>query len=131
MLAELVRLALVVGLLVVLPGVLLVNAVLPPGRSSVRGLERAYLSVAGGALLLMLVGVVLGFLPHSGQGYFETLATGMPSVELAMIAVCVLLGYVGLRRGAYPRVEAMLQRRRAERPETEAAPPASSTLQTR
>lgn len=107
MLLELVRLTLAVGLLVVFPGALLVNAVFPPGRTSVRGLERAYLALAGGTLLLILVGVTLGLLPHSDQGFFETIATGMPNVELAMLGVSVLLGYVGLRRGAY----AMLERR--------------------
>lgn len=106
MLLDLLRLLLVVGLLVVLPGWLLVNAAFPPGRTSVRGLERAYLCVGGGILVLILVGVLLGFLPHGKHGFFSTLGTGMPNVELAMLGVCLLFGYVGLQRGAYPRVAA-------------------------
>lgn len=107
MLIELLRLVLVVGLLVVLPGWLLVNALFPPRRSSRLGwAERAYLSLVGGILLLILVSVLLGFLPHDGRGYFQTIATGMPNVELATLAVSALLFYVGLHRGAYPRVAA-------------------------
>lgn len=107
MLAEILRLLLVVGLFVALPGWLLVNAAFPPGRSQIRGIERAYLSLSGGILLLILVSVVLGFLPGSdGHGFFQTLGTGMPNVELAMIGASLLLGYVGLQRGAYPRVAA-------------------------
>lgn len=105
MLLELVRLVLVVGLLVALPGWLLVNALFPPQRGSRLGFaERAYLSLAGGILLLILVSVLLGFLPHEGRGYFQTLATGMPNVELATLLVSGILFYVGLHRGAYPRV---------------------------
>lgn len=110
MIADLLRLALVVGLLVVLPGWLLVNALFPRGRSSLQGLERGYMVVGAGILLLILVGVLLGFLPHSGDGFFQTLGTGFPHVEIAMLAVSLLLGYVGLHRGAYPRVAARYPR---------------------
>lgn len=107
MLAEMLRLLLVVVLFVALPGWLLVNAVFPPGRSALRGMERAYVSVAGGILLLIFVGVVLGLLPHQdSHGFFQTFATGLPNVELAMIGTSILLGYIGLQRGAYPRVAA-------------------------
>lgn len=111
MLAELLRLVLVVGLLVVLPGWLLVNAVFPPFRGQVRGLERAYLVLGSGILLLVLVGVLLGFLPHTGRvGFFQTMAVGFPHVELAMLATSLVLGYVGLHRGAYPRLAARYPR---------------------
>lgn len=103
---ELLRLTLAVGLLVALPGWLLVNALFPPGRARLGWMERGYLSLAGGVLVLVLVGVLLGLLPHDGTGYFQTLATGLPNVELATLAVSGLLFYVGLLRGAYPRVAA-------------------------
>jgi uncharacterized membrane protein len=110
MLVDLLRLLLVAGLLVVLPGWLLVNALFPRGRSSVQGLERGYLVVGGGILVLILVGVLLGFIPHTGTGYFQTMAVGFPHVELAMLAVSLLLAYMGLQRGAYPRVAARYPR---------------------
>ncbi|GEM_PF-5540462 len=103
---SLAGLLVVVPLLVVLPGWLLVNALFVPRRVALGWMTRAYLAVAGGALLLSLVGVILGLLPHRKTGYYETLATGAPTVELAMLAVMALLFYVGLVRGAYPRVAA-------------------------
>lgn len=102
MLFTTLRLAVVVTLLVIIPGVLLVNALIPPATRRVSRFERAYLSIAGGAMLLMLVGVTLGSLPHDGEGYFRTFATGFPFVELAMLGVSAVLFYVGMRRGAYP-----------------------------
>jgi uncharacterized membrane protein len=110
MLVELVRLLLVAGLLVVLPGWLLVNALFPRHRSHLRGLERGYMVVGGGVLVLILVGVLLGLIPHARTGFFQTMAVGFPHVELAMLAVSLLLGYVGLQRGAYPRVAARYPR---------------------
>lgn len=106
MLLELLRLALALALLVVLPGILLVNALFPAPRSSLTRLERGYLAVASGILLLMLVGIVLGFLPHGERGWFRTLATGFPLVELASLGVSAVLFWVGLVRGAYPRLSA-------------------------
>ena len=106
----LLRLVLVLALLVLLPGAILVNALFPPPRSTLTRLERGYLAVAGGILLLMLVGVVLGLLPGGERGHFRTLATGAPTVELALLAVSVLLFWVGLQRGAYPRVAARFPR---------------------
>jgi uncharacterized membrane protein len=102
MLLELLRLALVTGLLVVLPGFLLVSAVFTPGRLT--RLEKAYMSVAGGILLLVLVGVVLGFLPHGQRGFFQTTATGSPNVELVTLALSLVLFSIGLQRGAFPRL---------------------------
>jgi len=102
MLLEILRLLVVTGLLVILPGFLLVNAVFRPGRLT--WLERAYMSLAGGILLLILVGVVLGFLPHGSRGFFQTTATGSPNVEFATLAVSVVLFSVGIQRGAYPRL---------------------------
>ncbi len=92
----------VAAFLVVLPGVLLVNAAFPPGRLS--RLERGYLSVAGGVLLLILVGVVLGLFPHGDRGFFQTAATGLPNVEIATLAVSLVLFHLGLQRGAYPNI---------------------------
>jgi hypothetical protein len=109
MIAEGVRLVLVVGLLIVLPGWLLVNAVFP--RRTFRGIERAYVVVATGILELMLVATALGFLPHgSGSGWYSTFATGFPSVELAALAACIVLFWIGLVRGAYPKVQARYPR---------------------
>jgi uncharacterized membrane protein len=105
MLVELLRLAAALFLLVLVPGFVLVQAAFPPARTRARiaPLERAYITVVGGIVLLILVGVTLGFLPHGqGRGYFQTLATGSPNVELALLAVTVVLFYVGLQRGAYP-----------------------------
>lgn len=107
---SLVGLALVTILLVALPGWLLVNAAFPRPRSRLSWIERGYLSLAGGAMLLMLVGVILGLLPHGERGYFSTLATGTPNVELAMLALSGVAFYVGLVRGAYPRVAARFPR---------------------
>ena len=107
---SLVGLVLVTLLLVALPGWLLVNAAFPPRRSRLTWLERGYLSVAGGILLLIFAGVVLGLLPHGGHGFFSTWATGLPNVELAMLGLSVLSFYVGLVRGAYPRLAARFPR---------------------
>lgn len=113
MLLELLRLALVLAFLVVLPGVVLVNALFPGPRSTLTRLERGYLAVSGGVLLLMLVGVVLGFLPRGERGWFQTMATGFPFVEAAMLAVTAGLFFLGLGRGAYPRLAPRLSRARA------------------
>ena len=101
MLFTLLRVILVAALLVTLPGVLLVNALLPPGKARLRRSERALLAFAGGVFLMMLVGVVLGSLPHGDKGIFGpwTVAAG---VVLASVALLV----VGARRGAYPRLVA-------------------------
>lgn len=109
MLVEALRLLLVAALLVALPGWLLVNAAFP--RRTFRGVERLYLVAAGGTLALMFVATLLGFLPHAGdRGWFTTYATGFPTVELATGAACVLLFWIGLARGAYPRVAARYPR---------------------
>lgn len=111
MLLELLRLALVLLLAVALPGLLLVNALFPTSRARLTATERGYLAVAAGILLAMLVGVTLGSIPHGdGRGYFQTMATGFPHVEIALLAVSALLFYVGLVRGAYPRVAARYPR---------------------
>lgn len=109
MLVEVSRLVLVVLLLFALPGYLVVNAAFP--RRTFRGLERGYLVLATGALALMAVGVALGLLPRGGErGWFTTSATGFPSVELATAAACVALFWVGLVRGAYPKLAARYPR---------------------
>jgi hypothetical protein len=108
MLAETLRFLLVGALLVILPGFLLLQALLPPGRASLRGPERAFLTIVGGFVVVTLVGLVLGFLPHKPgeDGHYSTLATGAPTVEIVLLLVCGLLFYVGLARGAYPRLTA-------------------------
>ena len=106
MILEALRLALVVGALVALPGFLLVQAAFPPDRSSLSRGERGYFSVVCGILVVIFVGVVLGFLPHGQRGYFSTVATGFPHVEVALLVVSGGLFFVGLRRGAFPRLEA-------------------------
>lgn len=110
MLAEVLGIVLGTLLLVVLPGFLLVQAVFPPARSSLTRLERGYLAVAGGILLLILVGSILGFLPHGERGFFTNVRTGFPNVELALLAVSLALFWAGLARGAYPRVAARYPR---------------------
>lgn len=104
MLAELLRLAAAILLLVVLPGYLLVQAAFPPVKNRIGVTERAYLSFVGGIVVLILVGVTLGFLPHGDRGWFQTSATGAPNVEIALLVVSVLLFYVGLQRGSFPSV---------------------------
>lgn len=109
MLVEALRLLLVLVLLVLLPGWLLVHAAFP--RRAFRGAERAYLVAAGGVLTLMLVATLLGLLPPLGEkGWYTMLTTGFPMVELAMMAACLLLFWIGLVRGAYPRVAARYPR---------------------
>lgn len=101
MLLEAVWVLIAAGLLVALPGWLLVVALFPH-RSSLSVAERTYLSLGGGILLLMLVASVLGFLPHGQVGHLQSLATGgMPNVELSMLVVSGALLYVGARRGAH------------------------------
>lgn len=111
MLLEALRLALALLLLVALPGWLLLRALFPE-RRSLSGAAQVYLVAAGGVLVLMLVGIVLGFLPHSGgRGAFQSLATGgMPNVELATLAASLVLFWIGAHRGAYPRVRARFPR---------------------
>lgn len=106
MLLETLRIALVGALLVVLPGFLLVQALLPPGRVGLGRLERAFLILAGGVTLVTLVGLFLGFLPHEERGRLSTFATGAPNAEILLLGVCAVLFYVGLARGAYPRLAA-------------------------
>lgn len=96
-------------LFVALPGWVLVNALLPR-PASLKPLERAYLSIAGGLVVVITVGVILGFLPHDGSGHLQTIATGAPTAELALLAVTALLFWVGLHRGAYPRIAARFPR---------------------
>lgn len=110
MLVETLRFVVVGALLVVVPGFFLVQATFPPGRGS--GLtrpERAFLSVSLGIVLLMLIGLLLGFLPHEeGQdGHYGSLANGgAPNMEMILLALSALLFYVGIARGAYPRLTA-------------------------
>jgi hypothetical protein len=106
MLLEALRLVLVAGLVVALPGWLLVQAAFPPARSRLSVFERLYLTAAGGILLVILVGVTLGFLPHGSRGYFSTMATGFPNVEIGLLAASGALFWIGLQRGAYPRLAA-------------------------
>lgn len=107
MLLEALRLFVALLLLVALPGWLLVRALFPAQGSLTRW-QQAYLVPAGGILVLMLLGIVLGFLPRAGsRGHFQSLATGgMPNVELAVVAASLVLFWVGAHRGAYPRASA-------------------------
>lgn len=104
MILETLRLGLALALLVILPGFLLVQALFPrPGALSRS--ERVYLTLGGGVLVTMLVGIVLGFLPHGDRGFLSSLATGgMPNVEVLMIVASVGLFYLGAARGAYPEL---------------------------
>lgn len=96
------RLALALALLVALPGWLLVHALLP-AREKLGTAQRIYLTVAGGILLTMLVASLLGFLPHGDRGALQSIFLGgMPNLEIAMLAVCVSLLWLGAHRGAYP-----------------------------
>lgn len=61
-------------------------------------------------MVVMGVGLVLGFLPHEGRGFFQSSATGFPHAEVAMLLVTGALFYVGLARGAYPTVSARFPR---------------------
>lgn len=111
MLLEALRLALAFLLLVALPGYLLVRAIFPK-RESLPVAQQVYLVIAGGILVLASVGIVLGFLPHTGgRGAFQSIATGgMPNVELATLGVSLVLFWVGAARGAFPRVSARYPR---------------------
>lgn len=121
MLLEVARLLLVTALLVALPGYLLVNALFP-ARHALRPLERAYLVASSGTLLLITVGVVLGLLPHGDEGHFRTLLTGAPNLELAVLAASLVLLWIGLHRGAYPRLAARFPKLLAMAPGAAKAP---------
>jgi hypothetical protein len=110
MILEALRLALALLLLVALPGWLLLRALFP--RRELSFSLQLYLTLGGGVLVLMLVGIVLGFLPHAGgRGAFQSLAMGgMPNVELGMLAACLALFWFGAHRGAHPRVTARFPR---------------------
>lgn len=99
MLLDALRFAVVVALVVLVPGFLLVQAAFPPRKASLTVVERTYLACAGGLLLVALVGVTLGLLP--GPGLFSTSATGFPHVEVALGGLCALLAWVGASRGAF------------------------------
>ena len=108
MILEAIRLFLTTAILVVLPGWLLLHALFPR-RQDLTWPEQVYWILAGGVLVLMCVGIVLGFLPHGSKGALQSLALGgMPNVELATTAVCLGLTWIGLQRGAYPWLEARL-----------------------
>lgn len=101
MLFTLLRVIVVAALFVALPGLLLVNALLPPGKTRLRRSERALLAFAGGLFLMMLVGVVLGSLPHGEHGLFGPLM-----VAAGVAAASAGLFVAGARRGAYPALVA-------------------------
>ena len=108
MILEALRLALAAALLVALPGILLSYALFPR-KGEIRPSERIYLSLAGGMLILMAVALVLGFLPHGSRGALQSLAvSGMPNVELTMLAVDLGLAWAAIRRGALPALAARL-----------------------
>lgn len=126
MILEALRLVLALAFLVILPGWLLLRALWPAPRTPGPA-ERAYLIPASGVLLLMLIGIVLGFLPHAGsRGHLQSLALGgMPNVELSMLGTCLLLTWIGLQRGAHPWLAARLPtswRARASAPPQDQAP---------
>ena len=129
MILEALRLGLALVLLVILPGFLLVQAFFPrPGTLSRS--EQVYLSLAGGILVAMSVGLILGFLPHGDRGHLSGFATGgMPNIELLAIAASVGLFYLGAARGAYPGLAAKYPRwvlpwlKVPATPTTEAPPP--------
>lgn len=105
---EALRVLFALALAVALPGWLLCRALFPQ-RGALRPAEIVYVSLAGGVLILMLIGSVLGFLPHGSKGHFQSLAThGMPSVELGLLAAMAALAGIALWRGAFPRVAAMV-----------------------
>ncbi|HUR68845.1 MAG TPA: hypothetical protein VM370_06320 [Candidatus Thermoplasmatota archaeon] len=120
MLLEAVRLTLALAFLVALPGWLLTLALFPR-REDLGRAERAYFVPAGGVLVLMLVCIILGFLPHGNKGALQSLALGgMPNVELAMIGACAGLAWVAMARGALPWLEARVPT--SWRPRATAAP---------
>lgn len=125
MFLEALRLGLALAFMVFLPGWLLVRALWPrPGTVTL--VERLYLIPATGVLLLMFIGIILGFLPHAGRrGHLQSLALGgMPNVELALLGTCLLLTWVGVLRGAYPWLTKLLPTRWQARASTEQQGPA-------
>lgn len=112
-----VWLVLVVALVVLLPGYLLLQATIPTRDTRYSWTQQLYMAAAGGVLLVTLVGVILGLLPHEDRGYFSTIATGSPNVEVALAVVSVGLFYVGLHRGSYPRISARFFKKRLPQPE--------------
>lgn len=107
------RLALAVAFLVAVPGFLLVRALFP--RAGLTRIERGYLAVASGILLLMLVGVTLGSVP--GWPLFAPVP-----VAAALAAVSLGLFGIGLQRGAYPRLRRAVRTAGSASPGTSQGP---------
>lgn len=96
------RFVLALALLVALPGWLLAVALFPR-REDLGFAQRVYLAIGGGILVTMLVASGLGFLPHGDRGALQSIFTGgMPNLELAMLAACIGLFWIGAQRGGYP-----------------------------
>lgn len=96
-------------LVALVPGYLLLQVAFPRGLPTGRrpGSARSLtllLSVVLSVAVSTLVGLLLGFLPSSGRGYFQGAVTGLPLLESALVALCLVLGLLAYVRGAFPRL---------------------------
>lgn len=109
MVLALLRLLVAGALVFVVPGYLLVRALWPPAAPGSPGpVARGVLSVVLSMSLTILVGVLLGFLPHedASMGWLQTSATGLPFAEGLLVALSTLFIVIGMARGAYSRSRA-------------------------
>ncbi len=106
-------------LLFFLPGFLLLVALFPNHRwfGPFHPFALPALSVALSAVILVLLGSVLGFLPGGvgGRGWFQGNQTGAPVIEATLAFWCLAFFAIAWQRGAFP----LLMRNRALAPEVE------------
>ncbi|HVL48669.1 MAG TPA: DUF1616 domain-containing protein [Candidatus Thermoplasmatota archaeon] len=96
--------AVALALIAFVPGFFLVKALFPrPRAAGFDALLTGFLSVATSLAITIVVGVVLGFLPAEGRGYFQAAGSGFPFIESSLALVSVALAAVAWRRGAFRR----------------------------
>lgn len=124
---DLLRTAIALPLLFVIPGFLLVKALYPRSRIRDDPPLQLFLSIVGSVAITILVGLALALVPGGVRGFFQGGASGAPWLELTLAALSAALALVWLSRrgeggvpGAIPAEE---QEDEKIRQRLEAAPP--------
>lgn len=102
----LIKLILAGALVFVVPGYLLVRALWPrPAGDAPGPIVRGVLTVVLSISITILVGFVLGFLPHAegSRGWLQTSGSGFPFAEIALLGISGVFLAIGSARGAYSR----------------------------